>query len=172
MEAKTVARHIAGYLFGITLFFLVIPFGLVKLAALDPLVSAPFPGLAALRLIPSLPLIALGLFFVIWSNVFLLKVGRGGPAEGFNIAISPRTKNLVVSGPYRLSRNPMVFGAFMTYFGLGWFCLSPLVLVVLAASLGLGVVYLKATEEKRLAKDFGGVFAAYRKSVPMIFPKL
>lgn len=125
MNAKTIARHVVGYLFGIALFFLVIPLGLIELAAIDPLVAAPFPASAALRLVPSLPLAALGLFFVIWSNIFLFKIGRGGPAEGFNVAISPRTKNLVVSGPCRLSRNPMVFGAFTAYFGLGWFCLSP-----------------------------------------------
>jgi protein-S-isoprenylcysteine O-methyltransferase Ste14 len=172
MKANIVARHILGYVFGTALFFFAIPFGLVGLAALDPLPSEPFPAHAALRLIPSLPFLALGLFFVVWSNVFLFKIGKGGPADGFNIAISPRTKNLVVSGPYRLTRNPMVFGAFSTYIGLGILLLSPLVLGALVVCLGLSSLYLRCTEEKRLGKDFGDVYSAYRKNVPMIFPKL
>jgi protein-S-isoprenylcysteine O-methyltransferase Ste14 len=102
----------------------------------------------------------------------LFKIGKGGPTDGFNIAISPRTKNLVVTGPYRLSRNPMVFGAFSVYFAIGLFLFSALVLFTLAVFLGLSVVYLKQTEEKRLTRDFGEAYVAYRKKVPMIFPKI
>jgi protein-S-isoprenylcysteine O-methyltransferase Ste14 len=169
---KTVFRHVIGYIVGLSLFLVVIPFGLIKLSALDPLIPFPFPAYWGVRLALSLLFFLPGLFFAGWSNVFLFKIGKGGPTDGFNIAISPRTKNLVVTGPYRLSRNPMVFGAFSVYFALGLFLFSALVLFTLAVFLGLSVVYLKQTEEKRLTRDFGEVYVAYRKKVPMIFPKI
>jgi protein-S-isoprenylcysteine O-methyltransferase Ste14 len=169
---KDFIRHVIGYIVGSSLFFAVIPFGLFKLSSLDRMIPVEFPAYLSVRLILSLPFFLPGLFFVIWSNVFLFKIGKGGPADGFNVAVSPRTKHLVVTGPYRLSRNPMVLGAFLVYFSIGLFLFSLLCLIVLAVFLGLGVVYLKTTEEKRLRKDFGEAYADYRRNVPMIFPKI
>ncbi|MCX6566691.1 MAG: isoprenylcysteine carboxylmethyltransferase family protein [Candidatus Aminicenantes bacterium] len=165
-------RHIIGYIVGASLFLIIIPFGLYELSLLDRTIPFEFPARVIVRLILSLPFFLPGLFFVVWSNIFLFEIGKGGPTDGFNIAISPRTKHLVVSGPYRLSRNPMVWGAFLVYFSIGLFLLSILCLIALAVFLGLGVVYLKKTEEKRLLKDFGEAFADYRRNVPMIFPKI
>ena len=123
-----------------------------------------------LRIIVSLPILIIGLFFVIWSNIALFRIGKGGPADGFNIAISPRTEKLVIAGPYRYTRNPMVFGAFATYFSIGIYLNSLICLMVLILSLFLAIKYLKLTEEKRLYKDFGDEFLEYKKNVPMIIP--
>ena len=169
---KNVFRYITGYILGSSLFFIIIPLGLIKLSSLDRMIPVSFPAYLIVRLILSLPFFLPGLFFVVWSNIFLFKIGKGGPADGFNIAVSPRTKRLVVTGPYRLSRNPMVFGAFAVYLSIGLFLFSLLCLVVLAVFLGLGVVYLKKTEENRLRNDFGEAYADYRRKVPMIFPKM
>jgi protein-S-isoprenylcysteine O-methyltransferase Ste14 len=139
---------------------------------LDSWIPDAFPAFWGIRLILSLPFFLPGLFFVVRSNVFLFKIGKGGPTDGFTVAVSPRTKNLGVNGPYRLSRNPMVFGAFSVYFALGLFLFSALVLLTLAVFLGLSVVYLRKTEKKRLARDFGGAYVEYRNKVPMIFPKI
>jgi len=98
-KTKNVFRHIIGYIVGSSLFLVVIPFGLFKLSSPDRMIPVEFPAYLAVRLILSLPFFLPGLFFVIWSNAFLFKVGKGGPADGFNIAVSPRTKNLVVTGP-------------------------------------------------------------------------
>jgi hypothetical protein len=40
-----------------------------------------------------------GLIFVIWSNIALLFIGWGGPADGFGVAFSLRTEKLVINGP-------------------------------------------------------------------------
>jgi hypothetical protein len=80
---------------------------LIELAASTPwsprrFASAPFAS--------SLPPLPRRTVFVICQQLFCLKsAGRSG--EGFNVAISP-PEDLVVSGPCRLSRNPLVFGAF------------------------------------------------------------
>jgi len=60
----------------------------------------------------------------------------------------------------------------MVYFSIGLFLFSLLCLAVLAVFLGLGVIYLKKTEEKRLRKDFGEAYEGYRQRVPMTFPKV
>jgi len=164
-------RYIAGYLAGGALFLVLIPYGLVRLSQLDRIIAVEFPEFLAVRLLISLPAFLPGAVFMIWSNIFLFKIGKGGPAAGFDIAISPPTKRLVVSGPYRHSRNPMVFGAFSMYFAMGLFFFSVLSLAALTAFLGLARIYLKRSEEKRLLRDFGEEYAAYRNRVPMIFPR-
>lgn len=170
MKTTDILRHLAGYFGGTAVFCFLIPYGLVRLALIDPVVPSAFPGFLPIRLVLALPVFIPGLPFMIWSNVFLFKIGRGGPAEGFNVAVSPPTKHLVVDGPYRFSRNPMVFGAFAVYTSIGLFFLSPACLVVLTAFLFAARAYLRRFEETRLLLDFGDAYAIYRARVPMIFP--
>jgi protein-S-isoprenylcysteine O-methyltransferase Ste14 len=164
-------RHIIGYTFGICMFILVIPYGIFQLSKADPrFFDSGLMDSAFLRTLAALPFFVTGLIFMVWSNVYLFKVGKGGPADGFNISISPRTKKLVTSGPYRFSRNPMVFGAFSFYISIGILLNSILCLTFLIIFLGMSVFYLKQTEEKRLLRDFGEEYKNYIKKVPMIFP--
>jgi len=171
MKTTKIIRHILGYIIGISLFGLFIPFGLIGLAK-SPYCFLNFSIIAntSFRIILGLIFLVPGLFFMIWSNLALFKTGKGGPADGFGLAVSPRTEKLVISGPYVYTRNPMVFGAFMSYFSLGIFCDSPSVLVLLLLCIPLVMFYLKLTEEKRLFKDFGDEFIQYKKQVSMIFP--
>lgn len=170
MNTKKVLRHIAGFLVGGTVFFILIPFGLHNASGLDRLLGLPTFADSALRLILAIPIGAVGLLFVFWSNLFLITRGKGGPAEGFGVAVSPRTEHLVVTGPYRWSRNPMVFGAFSCYTALSLLWGTVAGLIILAIFFPLAVVYLKRFEETRLLKDFGKEYEEYRKKVWMIVP--
>jgi len=96
--------------------------------------------------------------------------GKGGPAEGFGVAVSPRTEHLVVTGPYRWSRNPMVFGALTCYTALVLFWGTIGGLIVLAILFPCSVFYLKRSEETRLLNDFGKEYEIYKKRVSMIVP--
>ncbi len=171
MDTKNIIRHILGYAFGISLFFLLIPCGLYLLAPLLNELSGigPFENMIP-RIAISIPSLLIGLVFLVWSNISLFFVGRGGPADGFGVSISPRTEHLVISGPYRYTRNPMVFGAFMCYAALALLLGSVSLLVALALMLPFVAVYLRIFEERRLLEDFGEEFLAYRRSVPMIIP--
>jgi protein-S-isoprenylcysteine O-methyltransferase Ste14 len=168
MELQTLARYALGYLVGLSVFLLAIPYGIYKLAQ-----AVSGPGLLnhPLRLVVAVPLGIIGLGFALWSNVALFFQGQGGPTDLFNVAISPRTKHLVVTGPYRFTRNPMVFGAFSFYTALAIYWSSILALVVLGVVFSFITVYLKSTEEKRLLKDFGPEYEEYRRQVPMIIPR-
>ncbi|MCX6236514.1 MAG: isoprenylcysteine carboxylmethyltransferase family protein [Bacteroidia bacterium] len=165
-------RHLAGFALGIAIFILAIPFGLVELSKVDQLIfKFTLIDLSKIRLIVSVLLFILGISFMIWSNIFLLRIGKGGPADLFNVSISPQTKKLVVIGPYRYSRNPMVFGVFTLYLSIALFLNSIIDMIVILAFIFIVAQYLRFYEEKRLHKDFGDEYLEYKKSVSMIFPR-
>jgi protein-S-isoprenylcysteine O-methyltransferase Ste14 len=68
---------------------------------------------AIIRWIIIIILLGMGLIYGIWSVIIQNTIGQGGPVEIGNIEISPKTKHLVVSGPYKNTRNPMLFGTFL-----------------------------------------------------------
>ena len=164
-------RYIIGYVFGFTIFLLLIPFGLYELTKLDYLLSGRvLINSMILQYIISLLIFLTGAYFMIWSNVFLFNIGKGGPADGLGVSISPQTKKLVTIGPYRYSRNPMVFGAFSLYVSIVIFLNSIIGLISLLIFLFIAINYLRLSEEKRLLKDFGDEYIDYKKKVSMIFP--
>jgi protein-S-isoprenylcysteine O-methyltransferase Ste14 len=167
---KQILRYIAGYIVGISIFGILIPLGLIKLSKIDSFIGIGLIDIAVIRLVVSVPLFVLGAIFAIWSNVALLTVGKGGPTEAFNVAISPKTKKLVIVGPYKYTRNPMVFGAFSIYTAVGIFLNSPFCLIAILLFILAATYYLKHSEEKRLLKDFGDEYREYQRHVSMILP--
>lgn len=164
-------RHIFGYLIGFSIFCVFIPYILITTSSNpDLFLNLNIIPNFYIRLIIALPIFCIGLLFAIWSNIFLFDKGKGGPVDVFNVAISPRSKNLVVTGPYRYCRNPMVFGAISLYIAISVFVNSLFDLTVILLIIPLFVLYLKLVEEKRLIKDFGEIYLAYRSKVPMIVP--
>jgi protein-S-isoprenylcysteine O-methyltransferase Ste14 len=169
MEPRNVIRHITGYLGGISIFCLGIPFGLYMVSTK---LNRPIWGLADTRLRIALSLLTgiVGITFLLWSNIYLFFIGKGGPADGFGVAVSPRTKCLVTSGPYRYTRNPMAFGALSSYLALALFFNSA-ISAALVTILSVGAyLYLRRIEEKRLLKDFGDAYEQYRKTVSILVP--
>ena len=164
-------RFITGYIVGIAVFGCLIPVIFVLISrSLDRLFNFSLIGNLTIRLIIAVPIFILGLIFAIWSNVSLLLVGKGGPTDAFGVAVSPRTKHLVINGPYMYSRNPMVFGMMCVYLSIGIFLNSLACLIAWLILISLVIIFLKKTEEKRLLKDFGDEFINYKKRVSMILP--
>jgi protein-S-isoprenylcysteine O-methyltransferase Ste14 len=171
MKQQIVLRHIVGYLAGFSIFVPGIPFGLYLISmSLDRYLPINLIALVGLRISLSLLIGGVGIIFILWSNLWLFFVGKGGPADWFGTQISPRSQHLVISGPYRYTRNPMMFGALSSYLGLAVFFNSAICLALVAA-LSVGAsIYLKTVEEKRLLKDFDDAYQQYRKSVSMLVP--
>ena len=88
-----------------------------------PLPSGPTWILAAL-------LITVGVSVTAWSALHFLKV------KGTPVPFNPPPK-LVITGPYRLARNPMLTGVFLLLFGIG-FAIKSLSLVVFFTPLYMG----------------------------------
>ena len=83
-----------------------------------------------------------------------------------------KNAELATSGPYAFTRNPLYLGSFLL--GLGFTIASGrLILGLLFAALFLGI-YLPVmrVETSTMAELFGKDFEAYRRSVPLFFPRL
>jgi len=102
-----------------------------------------------------LPLLVTGLIYGIWSIVIQNAIGKGGPVEIGNIEISPKTKKLVVSGPYKSTRNPMLFGTFLMYLAFALFINSLTAVIIVIVFFALMLAFVVKMEEKILLKYFG-----------------
>jgi protein-S-isoprenylcysteine O-methyltransferase Ste14 len=147
------------------IFFGLLIFVLVTMALhLDQLLGLTgiFPG--RLNIFLSLPFFALALFLIGWSVQNFLK------AKGTPVPFNPPPQ-LVTSGPYAYTRNPMLSGVFALLFGFGIFFES-IFLVFVFTPLFIIVNFweLKMIEEPELVKRLGQEYEEYRKMVPMFFP--
>jgi protein-S-isoprenylcysteine O-methyltransferase Ste14 len=115
-------------------------------------------------------LLVIGFAFGISSIVYQNVVGKGGPLEISDIEISPKTKHLVTSGPYKYSRNPMLFGTLLIYlaFALIINSLTTLLLILILFLFMLTVVV--KMEEERLRKDFGDSYDQYCRRTSRFLP--
>ena len=113
----------------------------------------------------SLSLIGLGLTLMAQTIRLFMAFGEG--------TLSPldSTRRLVVRGPYRHVRNPMISGACCILLGeAAWFKSLPLLWVFVAAAL-LNVVYIPLVEERDLEQRFGEDYRAYKRNVPRWIPR-
>jgi protein-S-isoprenylcysteine O-methyltransferase Ste14 len=124
----------------------------------------------AIRLLLSAILSVTGLSFAFWSIIVQYRIGKGGPLEGYKVGVSPKTQKLNTAGPYRYTRNPMLFGTCLLYFSLSLFFNSVVFLLLAFLFAVVMVALVKNTEEKRLLADFGEEYKAYRKKTSLFIP--
>lgn len=90
--------------------------------------------------------------------------------EAFGFALEP-TKQLVTTGPYAYTRNPMIFGLLWILAGVAMLLESMGGLILLPIAAAGVMIYLKMFEEPALARRFGRNYRHYRRHVPLLFPK-
>ena len=81
-------------------------------------------------------------------------------------------RRLVVRGPYRYVRNPMISGVIFVLFGEALLLLSIPHAIWAALFLGINLVYIPLVEEPQLHRRFGDAYADYCRHVPRIVPRL
>jgi protein-S-isoprenylcysteine O-methyltransferase Ste14 len=113
-----------------------------------------------------LPLIALGLLLVVSTVRLFATVGRG------TLAPWDPTTRLVVRGPYRYVRNPMISGVLFILLGEAALVGSLPLLVWFGLVGALNVVYMPLVEEPGLQRRFGEEYERYRAHVPRWIPRL
>ena len=131
-----------------------IPWGLL---ALEP--SAWRIGAAVLGWLGAAP-IAFGVWLYAWCAWGFATAGRGTPSP------HDPPRELVTTGPYARSRNPMYVAVVAVVVGLA---VANGSLALLAYALVLGASFHRRVvrfEEPVLASDFGDAYAAYRARVP------
>ncbi|MFH1283652.1 MAG: isoprenylcysteine carboxylmethyltransferase family protein [bacterium] len=107
-----------------------------------------------------------GIILSIWTSALFVKFGHGTPAPW------DPPKKLVVLGPYRYVRNPMISGVTLILFAEAVLLQSwPIAVWMLIFFLG-NIIYLRYFEEKGLEKRFGDDYKTYKSNVPMWIPRL
>ena len=150
-------REFLGYLLGGLLFVAMMPTVMWLASGMPPIVH-----IGALRASVTGVLMLGGLTLSVWSIVYMKRKGRGNPMDAFGHEVAPRTQHLMTEGPYRLNRNPMLTGTLVYLAGVVvwlWTWQALLVWVVFFVIMLVQVL----SEERRLQRDFGEEYSAYRK---------
>jgi protein-S-isoprenylcysteine O-methyltransferase Ste14 len=148
------------------LFAFLIPYALIIWAPrLDPVLGFPRISFGIAQYILFGLVIALGIFFAFWSIGDQIWLAHGTPVPVM------ATQKLLVSGPFKYCRNPMTLGTALGYGGLALLVGSLSSFLLVAAFIGLLVVYLKNVEEKELTARFGQEYLDYKATTPFIIPK-
>jgi protein-S-isoprenylcysteine O-methyltransferase Ste14 len=122
-------------------------------------------GLAALPVLLGAALIALGLGLVVWTVRLFARFGQG------TLAPWDPTSKLVVLGPYRHVRHPMIGGVVLILLGEAALLGSPALLAWCAAVVAVNAIYLPFVEERGLQRRFGGDYDVYCANVPRWLPR-
>ena len=125
------------------------------------------PGaLAVLPIVLGVALLAVGGVLVVWTIALFVRIGRG------TLAPWDPTSTLVVQGPYRHVRNPMISGVLFLLLGQAALLGSWPLLVWFAAAAGVNALYLPLVEEPGLVGRHGAAYERYREEVPRWVPRI
>jgi len=129
--------------------------------------AASFPPNSAIMWFAGLSFAAAGLILMCWTmKLFTTKGGGGTPAPWQPI------KNLIIEGPYRYVRNPMLVGVNLFLTAEAILLQSIPILLWMIAFVALNTVYFALSEEHELEKRFGKPYADYKQNVPRWIPRL
>ena len=133
---------------------------------LDEVLGVPCFLTPAQRIMISMPLIVMGLVFAGLASLELIKSG-GAPV--FRVFHIPPSK-LVTTGPYRYTRNPILFGAFLYFLGVSTLSGSYIMVGLSAVFFTAPLLHAKFVEEPELLRFFGEDYRKYREATPFFLP--
>ena len=157
-QERTIMKRIRdffGYLLGGVLFVALIP-TIMWLASGMP---ALWPVDTWRYIVAPIVMLA-GLVLSVWTIVYMRNRGKGNPMDAFGHEVAPRTQHLMIEGPYKINRNPMLTGTLVYLVGAAvwlWTWQSCVVFVAFFAIMMVQVL----SEEKRLRRDFGVEYEEY-----------
>jgi protein-S-isoprenylcysteine O-methyltransferase Ste14 len=114
----------------------------------------------------SLPVLMVGLVLFLSSLRRFAVEGKG------TLAPWDPPQHLVVHGPYRYVRNPMISGVVFILVGEALLLRSKPHALWALVFLGINLVYIPLLEEPLLRLRFGQAYREYCKHVPRVFPRL
>lgn len=106
-----------------------------------------------------------GFLLFAWCVLLFALVGRG------TLAPWDPTRQLVVRGPYRHVRNPMISGVATMLAGEALFFGSRSLLVWFVGFVLVNHAFFVFVEEPGLRRRFGAMYDAYRRAVPRWIPR-
>ena len=110
-------------------------------------------------------LIILGIYLMVITNNLFHVIGKG------TLAPWNPPKLLVIIGPYKYIRNPMIGAALLILLGEVIITGSIFLFSWFVIFLITNVIYFIYSEEPVLVKRFGSYYKKYKEAVPMFIPK-
>jgi protein-S-isoprenylcysteine O-methyltransferase Ste14 len=129
-----------------------------------PFWRQPFP-VNLLFAIAGFSLIVGGLVLMISTIRLFITIGRG------TLAPWTPTQRLVVLGPYRYVRNPMILGVICVLLSEAAFLGSPSLFAWALTAIIVNMIYIPLLEEPDLIQRFGKDYEAYIQHVPRWIPR-
>ena len=114
-------------------------------------------GILFVALIPTIMWL---LVLSVWTIVYMRNRGKGNPMDAFGHEVAPRTQHLMIEGPYKINRNPMLTGTLVYLVGAAVWLWSWQACAVFVAFFAIMMVQV-LSEEKRLRRDFGEEYEEY-----------
>jgi protein-S-isoprenylcysteine O-methyltransferase Ste14 len=111
-------------------------------------------------------LLALGLGLFVATVRLFASLGRG------TLAPWDPPRRLVVAGPYRRWRHPMITGVALALAGLTLITGSTGIAIELAIFVAINALYLPLVEEPALIQRFGDDYVRYMERVPRWLPRI
>ena len=101
----------------------------------------------------------------LWIIGFLfLYIGRFSLGKSFRMGVANEKTEFVAKGIYRLSRNPMYLGLFLTFIGGSLFSMN-LIYILLSIIIIIVHHFITLAEEKKLLDSYGEPYKEYCKQV-------
>jgi protein-S-isoprenylcysteine O-methyltransferase Ste14 len=122
-------------------------------------------GLAVLPVLLGLALIAAGFALWLWTVRLFARLGKG------TLAPWDAPRHLVVEGPYRHVRNPMITAVLTVLAGEAALFGSPPLLVWPALFFAVNYAGFRFYEEPGLERRFGEEYRTYKRNVPRWLPR-
>lgn len=139
---------------------------LILIAGRGPEIGWGLAGVAAvLPVLLGLALIAAGFALWLWTVRLFARIGEG------TLAPWDPTRRLVVEGPYRHLRNPMISAVLAMLAGEAALLGSWPLLIWCATFFAVNHVFFRVQEEPGLERRFGEEYRTYRRDVPRWLPR-
>jgi len=106
-----------------------------------------------------------GMALVVWSVFIQYTLGKGTPFP------KVATQNLITTGPYACTRNPMTLGAFFVYMGIAVWMGSCVVVVFILVIFTSLLTFIYKHETRELTERFSAEYLEYRKRTPYLIPR-
>ena len=153
------------------IFFLLVPIVSVFFGRhLDMFLGLSQTDLGVLTPLVSGVLILVGGYYVVESIRILLAKGKGIPLG--DIFPEDQSTELITTGIYAQTRNPMLFGYLLCLIAVGLLLKSPSIAFVIPTGfIALWTIWLKTREEPALEARFGDSYREYRKKTPYLIPR-
>jgi len=139
--------------------------GLILWAAAGTPVAGALAAPGAVPFWIGLGTFAAGLVLAGWTMKLFIAVGQGTPAPW------DPPQNLVVQGPYRHVRNPMISSVLFMLLGEALMAQSLSLAAWFLFFFAANAVYFPVVEEKGLERRFGGDYLTYKANVPRWLPR-